>query len=127
MHVFRTPAMMMGCGDKVLCLMPVMDGVRNGSNRTYMDFDAQKNAMQAAGVIYYEYMALGDDPCADCQELDGQVFPVQDMKPGENAPPMHPFCHCATGAASNPNYDAWLSFLENGGTTQEFYEDDLYD
>lgn len=89
--------------------------------------EAQKNAMQAAGVIYYEYMALGDDPCADCQELDGQIFPVQDMKPGENAPPMHPFCHCATGAASNPNYDAWLSFLENGGTTQEFYEEDLYD
>lgn len=89
--------------------------------------EAQKNAMQAAGVIYYEYMALGDDPCADCQELDGQIFPVQDMKPGENAPPMHPFCHCATGAASNPNYDTWLDFLEKGGTTQEFYEEDLYD
>ena len=44
MHVFRTPAMM-GFGDKVLCLMPVMDGVRNGANRVYMDLDAQKNVM----------------------------------------------------------------------------------
>lgn len=86
--------------------------------------EAQKDAMQRAGVIYYEYMALGENPCAECQDLDGQVFHVQDMKPGENAPPMHPFCHCATGAASNPNYDTWLDFLDKGGTTEEFYNDD---
>ena len=89
--------------------------------------EAQRQAMTAAGVIYYEYMALGANPCADCADLDGQTFPVADMKPGQNAPPMHPFCHCATGAASNPNYDAWLNFLEQGGTTEEFYNEDLYD
>ena len=88
--------------------------------------EAQKNALQAAGVIYYEYMALGANPCADCEGLDGQKFPVSDMQPGTNAPPMHPFCHCATAAASNPNYNAWLDFLEQGGTTEEFYNEDLY-
>ena len=89
--------------------------------------EVQRDTMKAAGVIYYEYMALGANPCTDCADLDGQKFPVDDMKPGQNAPPKHPFCHCATGAASNPNYDAWLSFLENGGTTEEFYNEDLYD
>ena len=54
--------------------------------------EAQKNALQAAGVIYYEYMALGANSCTDCADLDGQKFPVADMQPGTNAPPMHPFC-----------------------------------
>ena len=87
--------------------------------------EAQRQAMTAAGVIYYEYMALGANPCADCADLDGQMFPVADMKPGQNAPPMHPFCHCGVGAASDPNarYDEWLDFLSNGGTTEEFYND----
>ena len=89
--------------------------------------EAQRQAMTAAGVIYYEYMALGANPCADCADLDGQTFPVADMKPGQNAPPRHPFCHCAAGAASNPNYEQWLNFLEQGGTTEEFYNEDLYD
>lgn len=89
--------------------------------------EAQRQAMTAAGVIYYEYMALGANPCADCADLDGQTFPVADMKPGQNAPPMHPFCHCGVGAASNPNYEQWLNFLEQGGTTEEFYNEDLYD
>lgn len=49
MHVFRTPVMMMGCGDAVLCVMPVMDGVQQGSNRVYMDLDAPERVM-ALGV-----------------------------------------------------------------------------
>lgn len=89
--------------------------------------EVQRQTLKAAGVIYYEYMALGANPCADCAGLDGQRFPVDDMKPGQNAPPMHPFCHCATAAATNPNYDAWLDFISEGGTTEEFYNEDLYD
>ena len=54
--------------------------------------EVQKTALQQAGVVYYEYMALGANPCTDCADLDGQKFPVDDMKPGQNAPPMHPFC-----------------------------------
>lgn len=89
--------------------------------------EVQKQAMEDAGVIYYEYMALGANPCDECQNLDGRVYPVKDMEPGFNAPPMHPFCHCSTGSASNPNYNAWLEHLANGGTTEEFYNEDLYD
>ncbi len=89
--------------------------------------EAQKIALAAAGVEWYEYMALGADPCSEyCAPLDGQKYLVSEMKPGENAPPMHPFCHCGTAAASNPNYEQWLNFLEQGGTTEEFYNEDLY-
>lgn len=89
--------------------------------------EAQKEAMTAAGVLYYEYMATGPNPCEECQNLDGQKFLVSEMRPGDNAPPKHPFCHCVTGAASNPNYNAWLDFISEGGTTEEFYNEDLYD
>lgn len=45
MHVFRAPVMMMGRGDVVLCVLPVMDGVQHSDNRVYMDFDAPERAM----------------------------------------------------------------------------------
>ena len=49
MHVFRTPAMMMGCGSRVLCVLPVTEGVQDGVNRYYMDFDAP-NACMTLGI-----------------------------------------------------------------------------
>ena len=39
-----------------------------------------------------------NDPCKDCQELDGQGFKVSEMKPGENAAPLHPGCHCSVAS-----------------------------
>ncbi|MGQ7358613.1 phage minor head protein [Streptococcus suis] len=44
-------------------------------------------------------MSLLQNPqCRNCVKLDGKVFKVEDMVPGENAAPMHPWCHCPTGA-----------------------------
>lgn len=45
MHVFRTPVMMMGKKDLVVCVLPVMDHVQQGKNRVYMDLDARENRM----------------------------------------------------------------------------------
>ncbi|MDD3411217.1 MAG: hypothetical protein PHY12_10460 [Eubacteriales bacterium] len=45
MHVFRTPALMMGQGGRVLCVMPVLDGVANDANRQYMDLDFPHRVM----------------------------------------------------------------------------------
>ena len=61
MHVFRSPAMMMGQGDKILCVLPVTDGVQDGANRYYMDLDALNNVMtlgitttrKGAHVLYH--------------------------------------------------------------------------
>ena len=45
MHVFRTPAMMMGDKDRVLCVIPVTENFPDGKNRWYMDFEAAKKRM----------------------------------------------------------------------------------
>jgi hypothetical protein len=43
------------------------------------------------------------------------------MMPGTNAPPMHPHCRCSTAAyEDSAEYEAWLDFLANGGTTEEW-------
>lgn len=43
------------------------------------------------------------------------------MMPGTNAPPMHPRCHCSTAAyEGSAEYEKWLDFLEQGGTTEEW-------
>jgi hypothetical protein len=43
------------------------------------------------------------------------------MMPGENAPPMHPHCRCSTAAyEDSAEYEAWLDYLANGGTTAEW-------
>jgi len=39
MHVFRTPVIMVGDEESVICALPVMDGVPAGKNRYYMDLD----------------------------------------------------------------------------------------
>ena len=57
----------------------------------------------------YEFMALGRNPCPVCQNLNGKIFKVKDLQPGENAPPMHPWCHCATAPHwDEATYQAWL-------------------
>lgn len=45
----------------------------------------------------YEYVAKLDKKTSKtCRGLDGKVFKVKDMKPGVNAPPMHPNCRSTT-------------------------------
>ena len=41
--------------------------------------------------------------------------------PGKNAPPMHPNCRCSASAyEDDAEYEAWLDFLDKGGTTEEW-------
>ena len=61
--------------------------------------EAQKQSFERNGFEYYEYIACGKgDVCNVCKALDGKHFKVKDMMPGENAPPMHPMCHCSIAA-----------------------------
>ena len=82
--------------------------------------EAQKQAFERNG--FEEYMFMANSNCCDiCQSLDGKIFKVSKMMPGENAAPMHPHCRCSTAAHSDrKEYDEWLDFLEKGGTTAEF-------
>lgn len=84
--------------------------------------EAQKQSFIKNGFEEYTFHALAD--CCDiCAAINGKHFKVKDMMPGENAPPLHPFCRCSISAyEDSEEYEEWLSFLENGGTTEEFYK-----
>lgn len=75
-----------------------------------VQIEAQKQSYIENDFEEYEYMACGKaDVCAQCKALDSKVFKVKDMMPGENAPPMHPYCHCSTAAHIDDDlYEKWL-------------------
>ena len=83
--------------------------------------DVARDSYERNGFDEYEFMAVNPRACPICRELDRQIFKVKDMKPGENAPPIHPNCHCTTAPhINNDDYEQWLSWLESGGTTVEW-------
>ncbi|HEL2593614.1 TPA: minor capsid protein [Streptococcus suis] len=66
--------------------------------------EGQKRAYIANGYDEYEFIAE-PSACPNCAKLDGKIFKVKDMIPGENAAPMHPWCHCSTGAHADDKAD----------------------
>lgn len=85
---------------------------------------AQAESYEANGIDEYEYVACGlKDVCPLCKEMDGKTFKLKDMEIGENAPPMHPNCHCATAPHSDrKEYEKWLDGLANGEHSLRFDE-----
>ena len=83
--------------------------------------DVAKDNYERNGFEEYEYMAVNPRACPICRELDGNIYKVKDMKPGENAPPIHPNCHCTTAPhMDSGEYNAWLNYLERGGTSEDW-------
>lgn len=85
---------------------------------------AQIESYEANGIDEYEYVACGlKDVCPLCKEVDGKTFKLKDMEIGENAPPMHPNCHCATAPHSDrKEYEKWLDGLANEEHSLRFDE-----
>lgn len=51
------------------------------------------------GVNSYEFLdTLDERTCEHCETLSGLVFPIDSAIPGENYPPIHPWCRCTTVA-----------------------------
>ena len=67
------------------------------SSRIYTE--VQRNSYNSTGYKSYVFLNLGPHPCDVCKTMDGEVYKVKDMQPGENAPPMHPLCRCDTAPA----------------------------
>ncbi len=87
--------------------------------------EAQMQSFERYGFGEYEYMACHyGDVCTACKALDGKHFKTKDAMPGENAPPMHPFCHCSTCAwLDEEKYSQWLdSYSEHGLSFREWQE-----
>lgn len=54
---------------------------------------AQKKCFEDLDVEEYEFIATLDKRTSEiCREFDGRHFPLKDLKPGTNAPPLHPHC-----------------------------------
>ena len=82
--------------------------------------EAQRQSFSRNGYDQYEFIT-NSGCCEICQALNGQHFKVRDMMPGLNAPPMHPRCRCSVAAyADDAEYEAWLDYLSNGGSTAEW-------
>lgn len=82
--------------------------------------EAQKQSFERNGFEEYTFLALGN-ACPICKALDEKHFKVAKMMPGTNAPPMHPRCRCSVAAyEDSEDYEAWLDFLDKGGTTEEW-------
>ena len=87
--------------------------------------ETQKESYKDENINEYEYIACGLADCCDiCRALDGKHFKVSKMVPGENAPPMHPNCHCSTGPyIDRKEYDEWLdSYKDHGLNFEEWKE-----
>jgi SPP1 gp7 family putative phage head morphogenesis protein len=89
-----------------------------------VQIDAQQRSYEANGIDEYEYITCGiGDACDTCRVLDGKIFPINRMNIGDNAPPMHPNCHCSTGPHMDIKlYDEWLDGIANGKHTLTFDE-----
>lgn len=59
--------------------------------------DAQMESFKENNIDQYIFLSL-DTACSECMALNEKHFPVKDMEPGENAPPIHPNCRCSTAA-----------------------------
>ena len=82
--------------------------------------DAQRQSFEKMGFDEYTFHA-NSNCCGVCQDLNGKHFKIKDMMPGENAAPIHPGCRCSCSAYEDSDeYEAWLDFLANGGTTEEW-------
>ena len=62
---------------------------------------------------YDQYMFIAHSDCCDlCKPINGKVFNVKDMMPGDNAPPLHSNCRCSVAAyVDDDEYEAWLDSL----------------
>lgn len=68
-------------------------------DKVIFEVNSLVEASEINGFDEYVYVACTKgDVCPICKGLDDKHFKVDDMMPGENAPPMHPNCHCSTAA-----------------------------
>lgn len=91
--------------------------------------EAQKQSFERNGFDMYRFHCnVNGNTCEICKRLATQdkgqgkgIYFVKDMMPGLNAPPVHPNCRCSTSAYEDSDeYEAWMDFLANGGTTEEW-------
>lgn len=70
--------------------------------------EVQKQSYERDGYTEYEFIAE-PTACQICKGLDGHIYKVSKMMPGDNAPPLHPRCRCSTAPyMDRAEFDKWL-------------------
>lgn len=90
---------------------------------TYVANFAELESYKESGVSRYRYVATLDMRTSEvCQRLDGMEFDVADASPGENIPPMHPWCRSTTIAAMDSDILAKMKRRAKDPVTGEYTE-----
>lgn len=67
------------------------------TENTYMCNQAELESYKACGIDKYVYVATLDSRTSNkCREMDGKIVDVDKGMPGENLPPLHPYCRSTT-------------------------------
>ena len=74
--------------------------------------ESQRQSYKSNGYDEYEFIAE-PTACDICKALNGKIFKVKDMEPGENAAPMHPHCHCSTAAHFSMSDDEYEKLIQD--------------
>lgn len=74
--------------------------------------EIQNQSYKKYGIEEYEYVAE-PTACLVCLPLNGKIFKVEDLSPGQNAGPMHANCRCST-APYVDRAEVEKSFKERG-------------
>lgn len=83
--------------------------------------EATLEQLRDSGAKYYIFIAPNPRACPICKELNNKVFKVSEAEVGLNAPPIHPNCFCTIAEYKDETeYNEWLTWLENGGTSEEY-------
>ena len=72
--------------------------------------EAQMQSCERNGYTHYVFIAR-ESACDHCAPLDGKIFAVKDIRPGVNAPPIHPHCFCSMAAATEEQIKTVVSNL----------------
>lgn len=86
--------------------------------------DVAMDSYKDANITQYMYMAVNPKACPICKRLNNKIYEVKGAEvgnPDHPLPPMHPRCHCTTAPyIDEAEYEAWLNFIEAGGSTAEW-------
>ncbi len=86
------------------------------TENAYIQAVAQGESYRENFVKKYQFIATLDDRTSDiCRAMDGGVYDIQDYKPGETAPPLHPWCRSATA----PYYEGLAGIGERAARDPE--------
>ena len=88
------------------------------TEQAYFHSVAQREAFKELDVEEFEFVATLDGHTSEvCREMDGKHLPMSEYRPGETAPPLHPWCRSVTVPYFEDNFDGERAARDADGKT----------